>query len=395
MEPQGGFYHSLGQELAELRKLHLFREYRTIHGVPAEGVEIKGQRLLNLSGNNYLGIANHPLIKESAAKAIKDVGCGATASRLMAGNYELYDRVEQELARFKNTEAALVLNSGYIANLGIITALVGKGDLVVSDKLNHASIIDGILLSGAKFVRYKHLDVAHLERILQKASGYRHKLIVTDSVFSMDGDLAPLPEIVRLKEKHGAVLMIDEAHGGGVFGRNGRGLAEFYGVSDRVDVNMGTLSKAFGCGGAYVAGRKILIDYLKNKARSLIYTTGLPPAILGSIMGALQVVQSEGWRRNEVTAKAAWVRNEFVQEGFNTLNSASQIIPLITGDNETALEFSRRLYEANILAMAVRPPSVPPNSARLRLTVMATHRQEDLVRAVETIKQIGREMAVI
>ncbi|MHB8172046.1 MAG: 8-amino-7-oxononanoate synthase [Thermincolia bacterium] len=395
MEPQGGFYHSLGLELAELRKLHLFREYRTIHGVPAEGVEIRGQRLLNLSGNNYLGIANHPLIKESAAKAIKDVGCGATASRLMAGNYELYDRVEQELARFKNTEAAMVLNSGYIANLGIITALVGKGDLVVSDKLNHASIIDGILLSGAKFVRYKHLDLAHLERILQKESGYRRKLIVTDSVFSMDGDLAPLPEIVRLKEKYGAVLMIDEAHGGGVFGRNGRGLAEFYGVSDRVDVNMGTLSKAFGCGGAYVAGRKILIDYLKNKARSLIYTTGLPPAILGSILGALQVVQSEGWRRNEVTAKAAWVRNELVQAGFNILNSASQIIPLITGDNETALEFSRRLYEANILAMAVRPPSVPPNSARLRLTIMATHRQEDLVRAVETIKQIGREMAVI
>jgi len=390
-----GFYQSLAGELAELQEGHAYREFRTIHGIPGEWVEVKGRKLLNLSSNNYLGIAGHPLMKESAFQAIREVGCGATASRLIVGNYELYHQVEQELARLKNTEAALLFNTGYAANLGIISALVGKGDLVLSDKLNHASIIDGVLLSGAKLIRYKHLDLAHLEKILRKETGYRRRLIVTDSVFSMDGDLAPLPELIRLKEKYGAVLMIDEAHGGGVFGENGGGLAEFYGVSDQVEIIMGTLSKAFGCAGAYVAGRRVLVDYLRNKARSLIYTTALPPAVLGSVKGALKVVRKEGWRRKEVLAKAVRVREGLAGAGLNTLNSQSQIIPVILGENETALQFSRCLEEAGILAVAVRPPSVPSKTARLRLTVLATHRQEDLAWAVETIKNIGRELAVI
>lgn len=390
-----GFEQNFARELADLRKRHAYREFRTIQGIPGEWVEIKGRRLLNLSSNNYLGIANHPFIKEMSVRAVEELGCGATASRYIAGNYELYDQVEQELARLKNTEAALLFNTGYAANLGIISALVGKGDLVLCDKLNHASIIDGIMLSGAKLIRYKHLDLAHLEKILQQETGYRRRLIVTDTVFSMDGDLAPLPEIVSLKEKYGAVLMIDEAHGGGIFGPNGGGLAEFYGVSDRVEVTMGTLGKAFGCAGAYVAGRRVLIDYLRNKTRSLIFTTGLPPAVLGSIQGAIQVVRDEGWRRKEVLGKAAKVRDSLAGAGFNILNTRSQIIPVVTGTNETTLEFSRRLEEAQILAVAVRPPTVPPNSARLRLAVMATHRPEDLARAVDTIIDIGRELAVI
>ncbi|WP_298198174.1 8-amino-7-oxononanoate synthase [Desulfosporosinus sp.] len=389
------FYTNLENELHKLDEQHLFREMKIVHGASTEWVEIKGKKLLNLSSNNYLGIADHPMLKSAAIQAIQELGCSATAARLIVGNYELYDLVEKDLAQFKNTEAALIFNSGYAANVGIITALVGRRDIVISDKINHASIIDGARLSGAEILRYKHKDMTDLERCMQKAEGYRRKLIVTDSVFSMDGDLAPLPEIVELKEKYRAVLMIDEAHGSGVFGENGRGLADFYGVSDRVEILMGTFGKAFGCSGAYVAGRKVLIDYLRNKARSFIFTTGLPPAVVASIQAAIQVVQLENWRQKDVLAIASWVREELAKVGFNLLNSESQIIPILVGDNEVTLEFSRRLFDVNILAVAIRPPTVPLKAARLRLSIMATHSREDVAWAVEQIKLIGRELGII
>jgi len=391
----GEFYADLEQKLEKLRDEHLFRELKSVNGAPAEWVEIMGKRLFNLSSNNYLGIAAHPLLKAAASQAVQQLGCSATSARLIVGNYELYDQVEEDLARFKDTEAALIFNSGYMANLGIIPALAGRGDIIISDKINHASIIDGIRLSGAEFLRYKHIDMVDLERCLKKAADYRRKLIITDSVFSMDGDLAPLPAIVELKEKYGAILMVDEAHGSGIFGENGRGLAEFYKVTDQVEVTMGTLGKAFGCSGAYVAGRKVLIDYLHNKARSFIFTTGLPPSVLASVQAALQVVQEEKWRREEVLDKAAWVRNELIEAGFKLLNSQSQIIPILVGDNAATLEFSNRLFDVNILAMAVRPPTVPLNTARLRLTVMATHRNEELAWAVKHLKKIGQELGII
>jgi 8-amino-7-oxononanoate synthase len=389
------FYDDLANELEKLHEQHLFRELKSVAGPSAEWVEIEGKRLLNLSSNNYLGIAGHPLLKTAAIQAVQRLGCGATASRLIVGNYELYNQAEKDLASFKNTEEALLFNSGYTANIGIITALASREDIIISDKINHASIIDGIRLSGADFLRYRHTDMADLERCLKKAEGQRRKLIITDSVFSMDGDLAPLRSIVELKEKYGAVLMIDEAHGSGIFGKNGRGLAEFLGVSEQIEINMGTLGKAFGCFGAYVSGQKVLIDYLRNKARSLIFTTGLPPAIVASIQAAIQVVQQENWRQTELLDKAAWVREQLAGAGFNLMNSESQIIPILAGDNAVALEFSRRLFNVNILAMAVRPPTVPVNGARLRLTVMATHSKEELAWAVEQIKLIGRELAII
>ena len=389
------FYADLEKKLEKLREEHLFRELKSVTGALGEWVEIKGKRLLNLSSNNYLGIAGHPLLKTAAIQAVQQLGCGATSARLIVGNYELYDQVEKDLARFKDTEAALIFNSGYTANLGIIPALVGRGDIIISDKLNHASIIDGIRLSGEEFLRYKHTDMEDLERCLKKAEGYRRKLIITDSVFSMDGDFAPLLAIVELKDKCGAILMIDEAHGSGIFGENGRGLAEFYDVTDSVEITMGTLGKAFGCSGAYVAGRKVLIEYLRNKARSFIFTTGLPPSVLASVQAALQVVQQEKWRREEVLAKAAWVRNELTEAGFKLINSQSQIIPILVGGNAVTLEFSSRLFDVNILAMAVRPPTVPLNAARLRLTVMATHSNEELAWAVKHLKQIGRELGII
>ncbi|HWQ70895.1 MAG TPA: 8-amino-7-oxononanoate synthase [Desulfitobacteriaceae bacterium] len=389
------FYADLANKLEKLHEQHLFRELKSISGAPAEWVEIQGKKLLNLSSNNYLGIAGHPLLKAAAVQAIQQFGCGATASRLIVGNYEIYDQAEKDLADFKNTEAAIIFNSGYTANIGIITALASRGDIIISDKINHASIIDGIRLSGADFLRYRHTDMADLERCLKKAEGQRRKLLITDSVFSMDGDLAPLRSIIELKEKYGAVLMIDEAHGSGIFGENGRGLAEFQGVSEQVEINMGTLGKAFGCFGAYAGGQKVLIDYLRNKARSFIFTTGLPPAIVASVRAAVQVVQQENWRRTELLEKAARVREQLAEAGFDLINSKSQIIPVLVGDNATTLEFSKRLFDVNILAMAVRPPTVPLNAARLRLTVMATHSKEELAWAVEQIKLIGRELSII
>lgn len=389
------FYDELALNLAELQDKNLLRRLKTISGPPAEWVEIGGKRLLNLSSNNYLGIAGHPLLKKGAREAMERLGCGATASRLIAGNFDLYEQAEKQLANFKKTEAALIFNSGYAANMGIIASLLTRGDLVISDELNHASIIDGILLSKADCIRYQHRNMHSLEAALAGAKGYKRKLIVTDTVFSMDGGLAPLPEIVALKEQYGAILMIDEAHGGGIFGDHGRGVAELYDVTDRVEVNMGTLSKAYGCAGAYVAGKKVLIDYLQNKARNLIYTTALPPAVIGSIQAALQVVRAEKWRREQVLLKAARMRERLQAAGFNLLDGQSQIIPVIIGDNDTTLEFARRLMEDGILAVGMRPPTVPANLARLRLTVMATHKEQDLEPATDTIIKIGRELKVI
>ncbi|MBE0448416.1 MAG: 8-amino-7-oxononanoate synthase, partial [Actinobacteria bacterium] len=388
------FYRELSEELEKLKAQAIYREFRTVENSASQWVVAGGGELLNLCSNNYLGIANHPLLKDASVDAINRYGSGATSSRLIIGNYDLYEEAEREIARFKNTESALLFNSGYVANIGTIAAIIGRGDLVLSDKLNHASIIDGILISRADHIRYRHCDLTNLENHLKHAS-YKRKMIITDSVFSMDGDLAPLPGLVELKEKYGAILMIDEAHGSGVFGANGRGLAEYYGVSERIDINMGTLGKAFGCAGAYVAGKKVLIDYLKNKARSLIFTTGLPPSTVASINAALKVVRDEGWRRDSVLSKAKLMRDRLGRAGFNTLNSQSQIIPLVIGYDRAALEFSRRLYEENILAPAIRYPAVPKKMARIRLSIMATHQLDDLEWALERIERIGRETGVI
>lgn len=389
------FYEDIQKELELLKKDSLYRSFRVVDDPSQPHITVGDQSVLNLSSNNYLGIAKHPLLIEESIKAVKKLGGGATASRLMTGNYPLYQEVEEELARFKGTESALLFNSGYTANVGIITALAGPGDVILSDKLNHASIVDGILLSGAKFHRYRHRDLTHLEELLKKTTEYKRKLIITDSVFSMDGHLAPLPELVALKNKYGAILMIDEAHGGGVFGARGRGLAEAMGVSEDVEVNMGTFGKAFGTMGAYVAGKQILIDYLRNKARSLIFTTGLPPAVLGTIKGSLKVVQEEPWRRETLLTKAQQVRNTLREVGFDLLDSESQIIPIIVGDNAKTLEFSNKLLEENIMVVGVRPPTVPKNSSRLRLSLMATHTDEDLDLAVSKIIRIGKELKVI
>lgn len=357
-------------------------------------IMVEGKRLFNLSSNNYLGLAGDTRIAEAAECALWHWGSGATASRLVVGNHALYEELEGCLAEWKERERALVFANGYMANMAAISSLVGRGDAVFSDRLNHASIVDGIVLSRAKHYRYRHNDIEHLEHLLKKHSDHRRKLIVTDAVFSMDGDAALLRELVHLRNRYGAMLMVDEAHSGGVRGERGEGLCHELGIHRQVDVIMGTFSKAFGVYGAYICGDNTLIRYLLNKARPLIYSTGLPPVVIASILRALTLVQEESWRREQVRENSVWFRRQLRQNGLVTADGDSPIIPLAIGENEKAIRFSRMLEDRGISAVAIRPPTVPAGTARIRFSVMTTHTQEELGWAVQQIKEIAKELEV-
>lgn len=344
-----------------------------------------GQRMLNLASNDYLGLQQR--------NGIADARMGAAASRLIVGNDPIYRRFEEEFARFKGTESCLLFSSGYMANVGVIPALMGRHDIVFSDRLNHASIVDGIVLSRAEHLRYRHRDLDHLESLLRKADPGSKKLIVTDSIFSMDGSIAPLEELVELKDRYGAMLMVDEAHSGGLYGEQGQGLVHELGLTERVEIQMGTFSKAYGGYGAYIAGDEVLKQYLVNKARSLIYTTALPPAVIASVRESWLQVRQEDWRRNELSRKSVWFRDALQRRGFDTGESECHIVPLMLGSNEQTVRFSEKLQQAGIAAVAIRPPTVPEGTGRIRFTLMATHRDEDLQWAVEQIDKAGCDLA--
>lgn len=384
----------LQRELIELERMSLKRELREVQQAHQPWLSIKDQPLLNLASNNYLGLAGDERLEKAGIEALKSYSSGATASRLIIGNHPLYARAEQALCEWKGIEGGLILNSGYTANMGIISSLMGRHDAVFSDRLNHASIVDGISLSRAEHLRYRHNDLEHLESLLKKSS-HRRKLIVTDSVFSMDGDQADLCGLVTLKERYGALLMVDEAHSSGLYGQRGEGLVHSLGLKDRVDIGMGTFSKALGCFGAYVVGEKWLIQYLINKMRSFIYTTGLPPAVLGSITAAIDAVRLEQDRRKLLFQHSQFVRTELARLGFTIGEGNTPIIPIITGTNEITVRFSGHLQEEGIAAIAIRPPTVPNNQARIRLTIMATHQRKDLQWAIEKLSKIGRALGVI
>ncbi|PGS09401.1 8-amino-7-oxononanoate synthase [Bacillus pseudomycoides] len=351
-----------------------------------------GKRMLNLASNNYLGLAGDRRLKEASIVATKEYGVGATASRLVVGNYALYEEVEQSVCDWKETEKAIIVNSGYSANVGAISSLVGRHDIVFSDKLNHASIVDGIMLSGAEHKRYRHNDLEYLERLLQMAPVAKRKLIVTDTVFSMDGDVAHLKELIMLKEKYGALLMVDEAHAGGIYGKHGAGLAHVeQGLSEGIDIHMGTFSKALGCYGAYLAGDAICIDYMKNTMRSFIFTTALPPGTLGAMKRAIEIVKEDEGRRQRLLENGAYFRNALEEVGFNIGDSSTHIVPIIVASNEATLHFSEKLQEAGIAAIAIRPPTVPYNSSRIRFAVTSEHTKADLQWAIEQIIRIGKE----
>jgi 8-amino-7-oxononanoate synthase len=386
---------SLAQELEILASQDLRRGLTEVEEVlPGGRVQVAGRVLLNLSSNDYLGLSQDPRLIAAAQDASARWGVGAGASRLVVGHLALHEEVEARLAAFKGTEAAVVFSTGYMANLGVISALVGPGDTVFCDKLNHASIYDGIRLSGANLARFPHRDMNRLEALLPKA-GSGKRLIVTDSVFSVDGDLAPLKEIVELKDRYGAMLMVDEAHATGVLGPQGAGLAEAQGLTHRVEVHMGTFSKALGSLGGYVAGDRRLIDYLYNRARSFIYSTAMPPPVLGAIDRALDIVVMEPERRTYLTEQAEDFRRVLAQAGFDTLGSETQIVPVLVGENARALEMAARLRERGLMAVALRPPTVPPGRARVRFSLSAAHSRQDLAAAREIILAVGQEMSLI
>lgn len=387
-------FETLAQELQNLAARDLRRRLTEVEEVlPGGKVRVGGRVLLNLSSNDYLGLSRDPRLIHAAQQAAARWGVGAGASRLVAGHLALHREVEEKLASFKGTEAAVIFSTGYMANLGTISALAGPGDTVFCDRLNHASIYDGIKLSGAQLIRFPHRDMNRLAALLQKA-GPGRRLIITDSVFSVDGDLAPLKEMVDLKDRYGAVLMIDEAHATGVLGPRGAGLAEELALTQRVEVHMGTFSKALGALGGYVAGDRRLIDYLHNRARAFIYSTAMAPPVLGAIGAALDVVVNEPERRSSLLAEARIFREALGRAGLDLMGSETQIVPVVAGDNARTLELATRLKERGIMAVALRPPTVTPGRARVRFSLSAAHSREDLTAARETIIAVAREMGL-
>jgi 8-amino-7-oxononanoate synthase len=388
---------SIRQELEQIRACGLYRSTRLISGKQGARVEVDGRDVLMLCSNNYLGLADSPALIQASIAATERYGTSSGASRLVSGTMALHELLEAEVAAFKRTEAALIFNSGYAANTGIIAALAGRGDVIFSDRLNHASIIDGALLSSARLIRYPHNDVRALEGLLKKHRGSGRALIITDAVFSMDGDVAPLRELVDLKTAYNALLLVDDAHGSGVLGPNGGGTAEQLGVSGDVDILMGTFGKALGSFGAYAAVSAELRELLVNRARSFIFSTSLPPAVLGASLAALKIVRSAEGNilRDTLRSNAERFRALLTEAGFKLPDGNTQIIPVLTGQADTTMRFSEMLLAEGIFAQGIRPPTVPAGACRLRCTVMATHTLRDLEWAADRILSVGTRTGVI
>jgi len=387
---------TIQNELEEIKNRGLLRNTRLIGGRQGGRVTCNGGDVLLLCSNNYLGLAGHPVLAAASVAAIGQYGTSSGASRLVSGTMELHERLEGAVASFKKCDAALVFNSGYAANTGIIPALVGRGDVVFSDRLNHASIIDGIILSGARLVRYPHNDFRSLDTLMEKYATGRC-LIVTDGVFSMDGDIAPLDELARLKRKYGALFMVDDAHGCGVLGGQGRGSAELLGAGNDVNIQMGTFGKALGSFGAYAAVSAEMRELLINRARSFIFSTSLPPAVLAASLAAVELVQTpEGDDlRERLSAHSRFFRSSLTEAGFKIPEGSTQIVPIVIGSADITMQFSEALLAEGLFAQGIRPPTVPSGTSRLRFTLMATHTHADLMGAVEIICAVGRRLGVV
>lgn len=383
------------EELANLKQKNLYRQLKTMNAAQSSKTMVNGKECILLSSNNYLGLTEHPELKAAAKEAVELWGTGSGGSRLITGNMRLHEELEETIARFKGTEAAIVFNTGYMANMGAITALVGRDDIIFSDELNHASIIDGCRLSQAKTIIYPHKDTGVLEELLEQNRNYRRIFIITDGVFSMDGDLAPLPRLVELAEKYNAWLMVDDAHATGVMGSRGAGTAEHFGLEGRIPIQIGTLSKAIGSAGGFVAGSNDLIDYLRNKARSFIYSTALPPSEIAVALAAFRVLQTNPQIRENLHLNADYLRSGLKKISFTILTEESPIIPVLIGDANKTMQMAQQLLTLGVFAPGIRPPTVPPGMSRLRVTVMATHTRDDLDKALAAFAQAGNKMGVI
>ena len=385
------------KQLINLKEDGLLRELSLLSSPQDSWIVIEGKKALNLCSNNYLGLANHPRLKEASIKAINDFGVGTGASRLICGNLKLHRKLEEAIAKFKQTERALLFNSGYNVNIGVIPSLVGKDDIVFSDRLNHASIVDGILLSRAALGRYRHKDIKHLRSLLKKEGRkFKKRLIVTDTVFSMDGDIAPLPQLLDLAERYDCFLMVDEAHATGVLGKKGKGALEHFNIRpNRRVIQMGTLSKAVGCFGGYVCGDADLINFLINRARSFIYTTALPVMVAAASIESLKIIQKDSESRERLWRNVVSFSKSLRDLGFDIGETQTQIIPVIIKDPALTMKFSAGLFKESIFTRGIRPPSVPLGTSRLRIAIMATHTKKDLKFALGKFKKIAEKLKII
>jgi 8-amino-7-oxononanoate synthase len=362
-----------------------------------EGTEvtIDGRTLIMIGSNNYLGLTTHPKVRRAAVDAVNKYGTSCTGSRFLNGTLEIHKQLEEELADFVGKEAALVFSTGYQTNVGTISALVGRGDVVITDKEDHASIVDGCCLAAGKMLRFRHGDMASLERALQKCEPTEGRLVVVDGIFSMGGDIAPLPDIVPLCKQYGARLMVDDAHSVGVLGANGRGTADYFGLTDDADLIMGTFSKSFASLGGFIAGAEAVIHYIQHHARSLIFSASMPAASVAACLAALEVMRAEPERSQRLLAIADRMRKGFQELGYNTGASETPIIPIVIGDDMPTFMMWRALYDAGVYTNAVIPPAVPPSKSLLRTSYMATHTDEQMDRVLELFERVGKQVGVI
>jgi glycine C-acetyltransferase len=384
------------QEIEGLQSQGLYNRIRTIGSPQGAWLVVDGKRVLNFCSNNYLGLANHPDIVAAAKKATDEMGVGPGAVRSIAGTMTLHVELEKRLAAFKGVEAAITFQSGFAANLATIPALVGKEDVIFSDKLNHASIIDGCRLSGGKIIAYEHNDPASLEEQIKANLGqFRRALIVTDGVFSMDGDIAPLPAIYEVAKKYDILLMVDDAHGEGVLGKGGRGIVDHFGLHGKVDVEVGTMSKAFGVVGGVVAGNAVIIEWLRQRGRPFLFSSAVTVPDAAACLAAIDLLEDSTQLVDKLWSNAKYFKAEMKTLGFNTGASETPITPIMLGEAKLAQQFSRELFEAGVFAMALGYPTVPQGKARIRVMISAAHSQDDLDKGLEVFKVVGKKLAVI
>lgn len=384
----------LKDEIATLKQAGLYTTIRTIDSPMDAWVTIDGRNLLNFCANNYLGLANHPRLRDAAKRAIDQYGIGPGAVRTIAGTLTLHVKLEQELATFKQAESCITFQSGFAANLATIPALVNQEDAIFSDELNHASIIDACRLSRAQVIRYAHADVDDLRRKVADAQTHRRKLIVTDGVFSMDGDIAPLDKIVEIAEEYGCLTMVDDAHGEGVLGKGGRGIVDHFGLHGRVDVEVGTMSKAFGVIGGMVAGRAEIVEWLRQRGRPFLFSSAMTVPDVAACIEATQILQESDERVARLWENARFFKDEMEKLGFDTGHTQTPIVPVMLGEAPLAQQFSRRLFEEGVFATAIGYPTVPHGKARIRVMNSAAHSQEDLEIGLAAFEKVGRELSV-
>ena len=391
----------LTDTLNELKEKGTHFQLRVLDDEQAPECTFDGKKVINLASNNYLGLTTHPKLREAALAATRKYGVGSGAVRTIAGTMKIHMELEEKIARFKNVEACVVFQSGFAANAGTVSAVLGKGDFIISDQLNHASIIDGARLSRANIKVFRHKDVAEAEELLKEVEGEPgRKLLITDGVFSMDGDVGPLPALCELAEKYGAIMMVDDAHASGVLGRNGRGTIDHFKVHGRVDIQVGTLSKAIGALGGYVCGTRDLIDFLYHRARPFLFSTSHPPSVAATCIAAFDVLEQEPERIERLWENTRYWKKELGGLGFDiggktTPASETPITPIIIGDGKLTMDFSRELYKEGVFGTGITYPTVPEGKARIRTIMTATHTRDELDRALEVLKRVGKKMGIL